>query len=231
MPGQSPTPPRLICTFARRSGRITRAQRSALERHWRTYGVAGEALLDLEALFGRSAPVALEVGFGMGDALVAMASGDPQRDFLGIDVYEPGIGATLAALARTGLTNVRLMRGDARQLIAGSLPARSLRTVMIYFPDPWPKKRHHKRRLVQPQFAGLLVSRLEPGGTLQLATDWQDYAEHMLEVLDRTDGLVNLSGHGFSPRPANRPLTKFERRGERLGHQVWDLHFQRRDEP
>ena len=229
--GAMRTPPGSVRTFARRAGRMTRGQRAAIERHWHAFGVQGDSPLDLDVVFGRRAPRALEVGFGMGDALLAMASAHPERDYLGIDVYEPGIGATLAALADAGLDNVRIMRGDARELLATALPPSCLRTVMIFFPDPWPKKRHHKRRLVQPDFVRLVGSRLEIGGTLQLATDWEEYAHYMLGVLEASEGFVNSSPEGFSPRPADRPATKFERRGEKLGHDVWDLQFEWRGAP
>ncbi|MDX1431654.1 MAG: tRNA (guanosine(46)-N7)-methyltransferase TrmB [Gammaproteobacteria bacterium] len=225
-----PAPRGSIRSFSRRSGRMTRGQRGAIHRYWPTYGVESDSELDLDQLFGRRAPRDLEIGFGMGHALIDMASAHPERDYLGIDVYEPGIGATLAAIAEHGLTNVRLMRGDANVLVAETLPPRSLASVMIFFPDPWPKKRHHKRRLVQPEFVRLIGSRLAPGGTLHLATDWEEYALHMLCVLEASEGFVMLGGEDFRAAGGGRPRTKFERRGERLGHRIWDLHFAWRGE-
>jgi len=220
--------PRTVHSYAAR-GRMTKSQRHAVETLWPRYGVAAEAgPLDLEQTFGRHAPCCMEIGFGMGDALVAMASAHPDKNYIGVDVYPPGIGSTLRKIDAAQLRNVRLLWGDAAVLTATVIPAGSLETVYIFFPDPWPKKRHHKRRLVQPPLAHLLAGRLAPGGRLHLATDWEDYAGHMLEVLGGTPGLVNIAGADqFVPRPLERPLTKFERRGQRLGHGVWDLVFTR----
>jgi tRNA (guanine-N7-)-methyltransferase len=205
---------------------MTRAQRRAIEGAWPTFGVDGADMLDLDALFGRRAPRVLEIGFGMGEALVAMARDDPDRDYLGVEVYEPGIGATLAAIVGLGLGNVRLLRGDAEEVLRARIPDASMQAVLLYFPDPWPKKRHHKRRLVKPEFVRTVAGKLEPGGRISLATDWQDYARHMLSVLEADPGFENVAGPGcYSERPAERPETKFERRGERLGHPVWDLVF------
>ena len=222
---------RRVRSYVRRSGRITRAQRRALERHWPAYGVDGAGLLDLDSLFARKGRRVLEIGFGMGDALVAMAGANPHLDYLGIEVHEPGIGRTLAAISGLGLDNVRLLRGDAVEVLSRRIPDASLFGVLLFFPDPWPKKRHHKRRLVQPDFVRLVAAKLEAGGRFHLATDWQEYAEHMLAVLEAAPDLENLAGPGhYAQRPADRPETKFEQRGERLGYSVWDLLFARQVE-
>jgi tRNA (guanine-N7-)-methyltransferase len=221
-------PPRTVHSYAAR-GRLTKSQRRALESLWPRYGVDTEiAPLNLEEVFGRRAPRCMEIGYGMGDALVTMATANPDRDYIGVEIYPPGIGSTLKKIDAARLCNVRLLWGDATQLISTVIPAASLETVYIFFPDPWPKKRHHKRRLVQPSLAHTLAARLAPGGQLHLATDWEDYAAHMLEVLGATPGLVNSAGAGsYAERPQARPLTKFEQRGQRLGHGVWDLVFRR----
>jgi tRNA (guanine-N7-)-methyltransferase len=220
--------PRTVRSYAAR-GRLTKGQRRAVETLWPRYGIeAGSAPLNLDEVFGRDAPRRMEIGYGMGDTLITMAAADPDRDYLGVEIYPPGIGSVLKKIEAAQLHNIRLLWGDAAQLLSTLIPAASLEAVYIYFPDPWPKKRHHKRRLVQPPLARLLAERLAPGGRLHLATDWEDYALHMLEVLGATPGLVNTAGAGgFAQRPAERPLTKFERRGQRLGHGVWDLVFTR----
>lgn len=208
---------------------MTDAQRRAIAELWPRYGIEeGDAPIDVSALFGRRAPVTLEIGFGMGDALAALAARHRERDFLGIEVHRPGVGRLLARLAEAGLENVRVSVADAKEVLEQRLPDSSLDAVLIYFPDPWPKKRHHKRRLVQPEFAALLRRKLRMGGELHLATDWEDYAHHMLAVLDAAEGFENLAGPGGFSERGERPLTKFEARGERLGHGVWDLHFRRR---
>ena len=222
-------PRRPIRSFVRREGRITKAQERALTELWPRYGVdAGDAPLDLCALFGRKAPVHVEIGFGNGDVLAAMAARHPEYDYLGIEVHRPGIGALLRRLEAAGLGNARVMRADAEEVLARNIPDAALSAVNIFFPDPWPKKRHHKRRLIQPEFAELVRRKLQPGGMLHLATDWRDYAEQMLDVLSQTPGFENTAAAGaFAPRPEERPLTKFEQRGKRLGHEVYDLSFRR----
>ena len=218
-------PHRAIRSFVKRGGRITVAQQRALAELWPRYGAAaGSSPLDLDALFGRRAPRTLEIGFGDGETLVALAAAHPERDYLGLEVHAPGVGHCLLRAAESGLGNVRVVQHDAVEVLEHSILPRALDEVLIYFPDPWPKKRHHKRRLVQPDFTALAASRLAPGGRLHAATDWQEYAEHMLAVLEATPGLANLSP-GFSDRPEWRPETKFERRGRRLGHGVRDLLF------
>ena len=222
-------PHRPIRSFVRREGRITKAQERALTELWPRYGVdAGDAPLDFRALFGRAAPVHVEIGFGNGDVLAAMAARHPEYDYLGIEVHRPGIGALLRRLEAAGLGNARVMRADAKEVLARNIPDAALSAVNIFFPDPWPKKRHHKRRLIQPEFAELVRRKLQPGGMLHLATDWRDYAEQMLDVLSQTPGFENTAAAGaFAPRPEERPLTKFEQRGKRLGHEVYDLSFRR----
>jgi len=222
-------PHRPVRSFVRRSARMTPAQRAAIESRWPDFGLENTVLLDLDTVFGRRAPRVLEIGFGNGETLVSLAESCPERDYLGIDVYEPGIGRLLTAIADKGLTNVRLWRADAVDVLRESLPPASLAGVLLLFPDPWPKKRHHKRRLVQADFVRRVATSLEPSGVFHLATDWQNYAEHMLAILEADDLLVNLAGQGsFCEGRGDRPVTKFERRGQRLGHGVWDLRFARR---
>ncbi|HNQ03945.1 MAG TPA: tRNA (guanosine(46)-N7)-methyltransferase TrmB [Thiobacillaceae bacterium] len=185
------------------------------------------APLDLDAVFGRQAARVLEIGFGMGAASAAIAQAHPETDYLGVEVHTPGVGALLKWIGELGLGNVRIIRHDAVDVLQYMLADASLEGVHIFFPDPWPKKRHHKRRLIQPAFVALLTQKLKPGGYLHLATDWEDYARQMLEVLGADANLVN-TGEGYVPRPDHRPLTKFEQRGVRLGHGVRDLLFKRR---
>ena len=175
-------------------------------------------------LFGRNAPLILEIGFGMGETTIAIARHMPEKDFLAIDVHTPGIGSLLKGIAETGVTNIRVMRHDAVEVVRDMLLPQSLDGIHIFFPDPWPKARHHKRRLIQPAFIQLLASRLKSGGLLHLATDWEDYAQQMLAVLSAETQLKNTAS-GYAERPSYRPLTKFEQRGLRLGHGVWDVIF------
>ncbi|RKZ37660.1 MAG: tRNA (guanosine(46)-N7)-methyltransferase TrmB, partial [Gammaproteobacteria bacterium] len=179
---------RPIRSFVRRSGRMTRAQGRSLEKYWGTYGIAGEGVVDMDVAFGRRAPRYLEIGFGMGGALLTMAEGRPGHDFLGVDVFEPGIGHVLGRVAALQLGNIRLLRGDAVDILGARLPAGGLDGVYLYFPDPWPKKRHHKRRLVQPPFVSLVARCMRSGGRFLLATDWEDYAHHMLQVVEAHAG-------------------------------------------
>ncbi len=188
-------------------------------------------MLDLEALFGRNAPRTLEIGFGNGESLAAMAEAAPEQDFLGVEVHRPGVGHLLLRIEALGLENVRVISHDAVEVLEHHIPDRSLDRVLLFFPDPWPKKRHHKRRILQPAFVELVARKLRPGGIFHMATDWEEYAQQMLETMEAAAGFENVAGPGrFSPRPADRPATKFERRGERLGHGVWDLLFRRRGE-
>lgn len=222
--------PRSIRSFVTRSGRITAAQERALELLWPKYGVEfATQPLERRALFGREAPLCVEIGFGNGENLLALASAQPARDFLGIEVHRPGVGRLLLGLEERQLGNVRVICHDAVEVLERQIAPQSVDEMLILFPDPWPKKRHHKRRLIQRPFAELLSSRLAPGGVLRLATDWEPYAVQMLATLAATAGLENLSSsRGFVPRPPERAPTRFERRGQRLGHEVWDLAFRRR---
>jgi len=222
--------PRSIRSFVTRTGRITEAQERALEILWPEYGVEFDPTpLNLDALFGRHAPRSVEIGFGNGDNLAKIAAAHRERDYLGIEVHRPGVGRLLLALEEGQLTNVRLVCHDAVEVLARQIPEQSLDEVIILFPDPWPKKRHHKRRLVQGAFVELVTERLAPGGVVRMATDWQPYAEEMLATLQANPRLQNLAADGtYIPRPTERVATRFERRGERLGHDVWDLAFRRK---
>jgi len=222
--------PRSVRSFVLRGGRITEAQQRALDLLWPRFGIDYEpAFLDLDAVFGRPAPRSMEIGFGNGENLAALAAAHPQRNYLGIEVHRPGVGRLLLTLEERGLGHVRLICHDAVEVLQRQIPPDSLDEVLILFPDPWPKKRHHKRRLVQAPFVELVAGRLRPGGVLRFATDWQPYAQSALEVLSASPLLRNLSADGgYVPRPAERQPTRFEKRGERLGHGVWDLAFARR---
>jgi tRNA (guanine-N7-)-methyltransferase len=221
--------PRAIRSFVTRNGRITPAQERALAVLWPRYGVDfGPEPLDARALFGREAPRTVEIGFGNGDNLLALARAHPQCDYLGIEVHRPGVGRLLLALEAQRLTNVRVLCHDAVEVLARQLPPQAAQEILILFPDPWPKKRHHKRRLLQQPFVELAVSRLRVGGVLRIATDWKPYALEMLALLNGIPALENLAADaGFVPRPSERAATRFEKRGVRLGHEVWDLAFRR----
>jgi len=220
---------RRIRSFVRREGRMTDGQQRALDEQWPRYGIEHPAQpIDLRALFGREAPRMFEIGFGNGEHLLARAEQEPGWDFIGVEVHRPGIGRVLNRAAAAGLGNIRVASHDAVEVLRDGLPDGCLDQVVIQFPDPWHKKRHHKRRLVQPEFAKLVVAKLKPGGELQLATDWAPYAEHMLEVLNAEPALRNRAPDGrYVERPATRLKTHFEARGERLGHEVFDLAFLR----
>jgi len=224
---------RRIRSFVLRTGRMTEAQQRGLEEGWPRWGLEcpdGEAPLDLDALFGSPGPRVLEIGFGMGQSLLTMAAAAPATQFIGVEVHRPGVGKLLAGMRELGVTNLRVFCHDAVEVLEHAIAPAALDRVNVYFPDPWHKKRHHKRRLIQPPFVELVTSRLRRGGLLHLATDWEPYAEHMLEVLEAAPALCNCAtGGGFSPRPPERPRTKFEARGERLGHGVRDLLYRRRD--
>lgn len=224
----SPEKLRHLRSFVRREGRITQSQQRALGELLPRFGVPLEGTLDLDALFGRNAPRTLEIGFGNGVSLAQMASMAPEQDFLGIEVHRPGVGHLLLEIERHALGNVRVICADAVEILEKHIPPASLDRVLLFFPDPWPKTRHHKRRILQPAFVALIHSRLKPGGVFHMATDWQHYAEQMLEVMESASGFRNSAGRGeYAPKPAYRPETKFERRGLRLGHGVWDLVFVR----
>jgi tRNA (guanine-N7-)-methyltransferase len=206
---------------------MSNAQRRAYEQLLARYAIPySPGLLDLAAAFGRSAPTTLEIGFGMGETTAAIARAHPEHNYLGVEVHSPGVGSLLKHIDEQRLVNLRLVQHDATDVVQHMIAPGVLDGIHIFFPDPWPKKRHHKRRLIQPAFVRLAASRLRPGGYLHLATDWQDYAAQMLEVLRAEPALVN-SAEAFAPRPACRPPTKFEQRGLRLGHGVWDIVFQR----
>jgi tRNA (guanine-N7-)-methyltransferase len=219
---------RPIRSFVLRQGRISEAQQRAYEELLPRYAVGySPRQLDFDALFGRAAPRILEIGFGMGAATAHIAAAHPENDYLGVEVHTPGVGALMRLLDAQGLENVRIVQHDAVEVLSHMVAPGTLDGIHIYFPDPWPKKRHHKRRLIQPPLVALLASRLKPGGYLHLATDWQEYAEWMLEVLRGEPQLENTAGD-YAPKPDYRPETKFERRGINLGHGVWDLVFRRK---
>ncbi|SCF29888.1 tRNA (guanosine(46)-N7)-methyltransferase TrmB [Micromonospora mirobrigensis] len=226
-----PGPASRIRTFHPRRGRMSGRQTDALDRLRPTYGfdIATELTgpLDPATLFGRRAPLVLEIGSGMGDATAVMAAADPGRDYLAVEVHTPGIANLLDLVQRQGLHNVRVAEGDALDLVR-ALPEGSLDAVHVFFPDPWPKSKHHKRRIIQPEHVALLRSRLVPGGTLHCATDWAPYAESMRETLTADPELVDVHG-GYAPRPAHRPVTKFERRALAAGRPVFDLVHRRVD--
>ncbi|WON75376.1 tRNA (guanosine(46)-N7)-methyltransferase TrmB [Nitrosospira sp. Is2] len=219
---------RPIRSFVLRQGRVSNAQRKALETLMPEYGISFRTgLLDFEHIFGRSAPTFLEIGFGMGETTAAIAREHPQHDYLAVEVHSPGVGSLLKQTKELGLTNIRVLQRDVVQLLQHGLPPESLAGVHIFFPDPWPKARHHKRRLIQPAFVALLCRHLKPGGYIHAATDWQEYAEQILAVFADETQLVNTA-IDYAPRPAYRPLTKFEQRGLRLGHGVWDVVFRKK---
>jgi tRNA (guanine-N7-)-methyltransferase len=221
-------PPRKIRSFVRREGRLTTGQQRALQDLWPRFGLETTAALDLNKVFGRIAPRSLEIGFGNGDVLVTMAANQPETDFIGIEVHRPGVGRLLRELEERALTNVRVIREDAVPVLEKCLADGCLDRLLLFFPDPWHKKRHHKRRIVQPAFLELLASKIKRRGILHMATDWENYAQNMLEVADQSAAFRNCAGNGnFSPRPDYRPVTKFEQRGQRLGHGVWDLLYER----
>jgi len=210
-----------------RQGRISNAQRRAHAELLPSFGVPFSAEpLDLDLTFGRSAPKILEIGFGMGETTAAIAQQHPENDYLGVEVHTPGVGSLLARIAELRLANVRIVQHDAVEALERMIPPVSLDGAHLFFPDPWPKKRHHKRRLIQPPFVTLLASRMKPGAVLHACTDWEDYAAQILDVLSSERTLENTAT-GYAERPATRPQTKFERRGLGLGHRVWDLVFRK----
>lgn len=221
---------RSIRSFVIRAGRTTGAQQRALDTLLPRFGLAyGQTTVDLTSVFGRDAvhaPKILEIGFGMGETTARIAAEHPENDYLGIEVHTPGVGALLLKIEELGLGNLRVIQHDAHEVLENMIAPGALGGVHIFFPDPWHKKRHHKRRLVQPPLVALLASRLAPGGYVHCATDWEEYGQQMLEVLS-AEPLLRNTADGFAPRPDYRPLTKFENRGLRLGHGVWDLVFRR----
>ena len=221
---------RTIRSFVLRAGRMTDAQDKAYQTLWDEYGlVCHHHRLNLQKAFGREAPLVFEIGFGMGDSLLNQAINDPHRDFLGVEVHKPGVGRLMNEAKKAGITNLRVICEDAVEVLADGLGPQSLEVVQIYFPDPWQKKRHHKRRIIQPNFINLLAHRVRLGGFCHLATDWAPYAEWMVQIFSQSAAWHNTSEDGgFVPRPDRRPITKFETRGERLGHAGFDLVYERK---
>ncbi|MCV6589191.1 MAG: tRNA (guanosine(46)-N7)-methyltransferase TrmB [Marinobacterium sp.] len=208
---------------------MTEGQQNAMAAVWPRMGLnVADGALDMTQTFGREAPVVLEIGFGMGDSLVEMAKAQPEKNYIGIEVHTPGVGRLLSNADAAGLTNIRVFEHDAVEVLEQCIPDGSLDTLQLFFPDPWHKKKHHKRRIVQSAFAQAIRKKLKVGGVFHMATDWENYAEHMMEVMSAAEGYTNAAGEGlYSPQPQWRPVTKFQKRGERLGHGVWDLMFER----
>lgn len=206
---------------------MTPSQQRAMDELWPRYGVEADGQsIDFVSLFGREAPVVVEIGFGNGEAMLHMAQLHPEWNFLGIEVHRPGVGALMLRLEELSINNVRLMSEDAVEILTTQLAATSVDKLLLFFPDPWHKKKHHKRRIVQAEFAQLVRSKLKHGGEFHMATDWQPYAEHMMVVMEQAEGYTNKAGKGaYCEAPDYRPVTKFERRGRRLGHGVWDLIY------
>jgi tRNA (guanine-N7-)-methyltransferase len=216
-----------IRSFVVRAGRMTKAQRSAFELGWDAYGLRlADGAIELDALFGRNNPKVVEIGFGMGGSLLEMVEAQPDTDFIGIEVHPPGVGSLINAAQEKNISNLRVYLADATDVLNECFADGSLDRVQIYFPDPWHKKKHNKRRIIQPKFLQLIREKLRLGGVVHMATDWQPYAEQMLELVGEADGFKNMA-QDYVPRPDFRPLTKFERRGEKLGHGVWDLMAER----
>ncbi len=226
---EQPIRMRTIRSFVLRTGRMTEGQQLAMANVWPRMGLNVEnGMLDLTQTFGRAAPVVLEIGFGMGDSLVEMAKAEPEKNYIGIEVHTPGVGRLLNNADEQGLGNIRVFEHDAIEVLDKCIPDGSLSTVQLFFPDPWHKKKHHKRRIVKAEFAQAMRKKLKVGGVFHMATDWENYAEHMMEVMSAAEGYQNAAGEGaYSPQPEWRPVTKFQKRGERLGHGVWDLMFER----
>ncbi|MEZ5523547.1 MAG: tRNA (guanosine(46)-N7)-methyltransferase TrmB [Pseudomonadales bacterium] len=226
---KNPDKQRRIRSFVIRAGRMTGGQQRAYETLWPRFGLElKNGAIEPEKVFGNAAPVVLEIGFGMGDSLAQMAQAAPAQNFIGIEVHRPGVGRLLHLVEQAGNTNLRVYCDDAVEVLKNCIPDKSLDRLQLFFPDPWHKKRHHKRRLVQPDFMALVREKLVVGGVFHAATDWEPYAGYMLEVMAQVPGFKNLAASGlYSEKPDYRPETKFERRGERLGHGVWDLLFER----
>lgn len=218
-----------IRSYVVRAGRMTEAQRKAFEVSWPVYGLKlADGAIDTDEVFGRAGLKVLEIGFGMGDSLLQMAAAEPDTDFIGIEVHPPGVGTIINAARAEGLANLRVYLADANDVLEECFEPQSVDRLQLYFPDPWHKKKHNKRRIVQSSFVQQVREKLRPDGILHMATDWQHYAEQMLETLSEADGFENCAGPGeYAERPHYRPITKFEKRGERLGHGVWDLVFKK----
>lgn len=220
-----------IRSYVIRAGRMTEGQKAAFHRWWPTYGLSlFDGPLDPVATFGRDAPRVLEVGFGMGDSLCEMARRTTDMDFIGIEVHPPGVGRLINTAGSDGLPNLRVYMADAIDVLEDCIPDASLDRFQLFFPDPWHKKKHHKRRIVSQDFVAQVRQKLKPGGVLHMATDWQEYAEYMMEVMCMAPGFANAATeYCFSQRPTYRPKTKFESRGEQRGHGVWDIIFKREE--
>jgi tRNA (guanine-N7-)-methyltransferase len=218
---------RKIKSYVLRTGRVSNRQQQGIDLWLKEYELPlGASPWSYKEIFNRTADVVVEIGFGMGGSLLAMARENPHLDYIGIEVHQAGVGSLVADIHDYGVSNIRVVSHDAVEVFQSQLADHSLAGVQIFFPDPWHKKRHHKRRLIQPEFIRLLSTKIKPGGFIHCATDWEDYAEHMLEVLASEPSIINQQQEGgYAPRPETRPLTKFEQRGERLGHGVWDLIF------
>ena len=215
---------RKVRSFVKREGRLTNGQAKALEEFWDIMGLNHkDGMIDPVTLFGNNNPVVLEIGFGMGKSLVEMAKNAPELNFIGVEVHRPGVGACIALAQEEGVSNLKVYEHDAIEILADCIPAECLTTVQLFFPDPWHKKKHHKRRIVQASFVEAIRQKLKVGGVFHMATDWENYAECMLEDMTSSPGYTNLSENGdYVPRPDSRPLTKFENRGQNLGHGVWE---------
>ncbi len=234
MPGEAPLQLRPIRSYVRREGRMTEAQHKAFERLWHRYGIEHEPgeLLQPDRIFANTRPLYLEIGFGNGAALLSMATQHPEYNYLGIEVHRPGVGHLLQGLEAAQLGNVRVLCTDAADILRHALPEGMLDGIFLFFPDPWPKKKHHKRRFVQPELVRCFARALRPGARMHMATDWADYARHMLACMEAEPAFSNNAPQGgYVPRPDERPVTRFEQRGLRLGHQVRDLVFTRNPEP
>lgn len=220
---------RRIRSFVRRTGRLTAGQQLGYDRQWDALGFSlDDGEFDIPSAFGRDAYTVLEIGFGMGQSFIEMAKAEPEKNYIGIEVHTPGVGSALRMADEENVTNVRISEDDAIEVLKHQIADESFDCLQLFFPDPWHKKRHNKRRIVNEEFIQLIRSKMKPGGIIHMATDWEPYAVHMMDVLSSAEGYKNQAGEGkYTPRPAHRPLTKFEKRGERLGHGVWDLFFEK----
>ncbi len=220
---------RRIRSFVRRTGRLTAGQQLGYDRQWDNLGFAlADGEFDIPKAFGRDAYTVLEIGFGMGQSFIEMAKAAPEKNYIGIEVHTPGVGSALRMADEEGVTNVRISEDDAIEVLKHQIADESFDCLQLFFPDPWHKKRHNKRRIVNEEFIQTIRRKMKPGGIIHMATDWEPYAEHMMEVLSAAEGYKNQAGEGqYTPRPDHRPLTKFEKRGEKLGHGVWDLFFEK----
>lgn len=220
---------RKVRSFVLRTGRLSDFQKNMMNDHWADLGLDYQnAPFDFAAIYGNTNPVILEIGFGMGKSLVDMAEANPDKNYLGIEVHTPGVGACIAYAVEKGVKNLRVICHDATEILRDCIKDGELGGLQLFFPDPWHKAKHHKRRIVQPHFMEQVVQKLQPNGFIHMATDWENYAEQMLEVLSANENLVNTAEQDYIPRPDFRPLTKFEARGHRLGHGVWDLYFKKK---